>query len=520
MPGRGVVEMRDVPDWPTADPVAHRREATPDRTALVDVRSGEAWDYREYDRRVERLRGSPALEPGACIGVLLSARPAFALLPFAAMRAGASLVLLPTRETTPELAAKADRAEVDAVVCGASTEERAVDLSESTGIPVYSVDEPTGSAVERVRTNPVADGPDDRAPLDPDRTLLIAFTSGTAGEPKGVRLTADNLLASAQASAYRLGVSPGDRWLSPLAMYHVGGLAPAIRCALYGTAVVIDRGFDADRTPEVIEREDVTCLSLVPTMLRRLLDAGWHPPDVLRFVLLGGAPAPDSLLERATEASVTVCPTYGMTEAASQVTTASPDADPLAQGVGQPLVSAAVSVVGDDGKPVEPGETGEIVVDGPMVTPGYLDDDRTRTAFGPRGLATGDLGTCDREGYLRIVGRRGDRIVTGGENVDPDEVSRVLGAHSAVAAAAVVGLPDPEWGERVGALVVPAGEAPTPGTLRDHCEGRIAGFKHPKTIAFADALPRTASGTINRKAARERLEREGRDFANGSWDGS
>ncbi|MFC4988701.1 class I adenylate-forming enzyme family protein [Saliphagus infecundisoli] len=511
--------MRKTPDWPTTDPVAHRREATPNRTALTDA-AGESWDYREYDRRVETLRRSPALDPGARIAVLLPARPAFALLPFAAMRAGASLVLLPTRETVPELAAKAHRAGVDAVVCGDSTEETSVDLAESAGVPAYSVDEPTRATVEALTTGPVADGPRDRPPLEPDRTLLIAFTSGTGGEPKGVRLTAGNLLASAQASAYRLGVVPGDRWLSPLAMYHVGGLAPAIRCALYGTTVVIDRGFDADRTPEVIDREGVTCLSLVPTMLRRLLEAGWTPPDSLRFVLLGGAPAAPTLLERAGDADVTVCPTYGMTEAASQVATASPAEDPLAQGVGQPLYSASVSIVGHDGEPVAPGEVGEVVVDGPMVTPGYLDDDRTEEAFGPRGLATGDVGTRDAEGYLRIAGRRSDRIVTGGENVDPGEVSRVLEAHSAVAEAAVVGLADPEWSERVGALIVPRGEAPTSGELCEHYEDRLAGFKHPRTVVFADSLPRTASGTVDREAVRDRLESAGtrpeEEFGDGS----
>lgn len=513
--------MRETHDWPTTDPVAHRREATPDRTALVNV-AGGTWDYREYDHRVERLRRSPAFEPGARIGVLLSARPAFALLPFAGMRAGAILVLLPTRETTPELTAKAERATIDALICGDSTEGKALELAEEVGVPAYSVDEPGALAVERLRTSPVAGVPRDRSPIDRERTLLVAFTSGTGGEPKGVRLTAGNLLASAQASAFRLGIAPGDRWLSPLAMYHVGGLAPAIRSALYGTTVVIGRGFDADRTARVIEREDVTCLSLVPTMLRRLLEAGWTPPDALRFVLLGGAPASRSLVERATNAGVTVCPTYGMTEAASQVATVSPHADPTERPgtVGQPLYSASVAVVGDDGEPVEPGEVGEIVVDGPMVTPGYIEEDRTKGAFGPCGLATGDMGYRDREGYLRIANRRSDRIVTGGENVDPGEVSEVLEGHPVVAAAAVVGLSDAEWGERVGALVVPDGEAPALTELRAHCQDRLAGFKRPRTVAFADALPRTASGTVDRGAVRERLEREGRELADGSRDGS
>jgi O-succinylbenzoic acid--CoA ligase len=195
-----------------------------------------------------------------------------------------------------------------------------------------------------------------------------------------------------------------------------------------------------------------------------------------------------------------------MTETASQVATARPEevfADP--ETVGAPLVVSDVTVLDDDGHPLPAGERGELVVDGPTVTPGYLDDDRTAAAFGEHGLHTGDLGVRRADGTVRVVGRVDDMLVTGGENVHPSSVVDALEAHPDVAAAAVVGLDDPEWGDRVAALLVPAGDdldrEAVLGWLRD----RVASYAVPKTVAVADALPRTASGTVDRDAVRERL---------------
>ena len=254
-------------------------------------------------------------------------------------------------------------------------------------------------------------------------------------------------------------------------------------------------------------------------MCKRLLDAGWEPPESLRFVLLGGAPASSDLLERCLNAGVPVHPTYGMTETASQIATATPDDVRAHEGtVGQPLVNTDVTVVDEDGDPVPAGEPGELVVSGPTVTPGYLEPERTDAAFGERGLHTGDVGYRDENGRLWILNRRSDRIVTGGENVDPGEVLAVLREHPDVEDAAVIGLEDPEWGERVAALVVPADGDGAGGPLEydsilEHCDEHLAGFKRPKTIGVAERLPRTASGTVDREAARERLLEDGIDVA-------
>ncbi|MFD1564893.1 o-succinylbenzoate--CoA ligase [Haloarchaeobius amylolyticus] len=503
-------------DWPTRDPVAHRVAATPQRTALIDVATDTDWTFREYDRRVDRLAAaleSHALD-GERIGVLMNTRPVFATLFFAAMRTGTTVVALNVRETTGELAAKVARTDLTAIVCERETEMAAREVAaETDSVDVHSVDEPQRDgtcALEKADTSATSIEPVD---LERDDTQLVMFTSGTSGEPKAVRLTVGNLVASATASAFRLGVDLDDRWLCCLPMYHMGGLAPVVRSALYGTPVVIQRAFDPPTTARVLEDYSATGVSLVPTMCKRLLDAGWEPVDTLRFVLLGGAPASSELLERCRERDVPVCPTYGMTETASQIATALPEEVVAHEGtVGQPLLFTEVSVVDETGAPVEPGQQGELVVSGPTVTPGYLDDEHTDAAFDNRGLHTGDIGYRDADGRLWILNRRSDRIVTGGENVDPGEVVAALRDHPRVDDAAVVGLEDAEWGERVAALVVPAGdETLEPRTLLAHCDDHLAGFKQPKTIGIVDTLPRTASGTVDRDAVRERLLEDGID---------
>ncbi len=527
-------------EWPTRDLLSHRASTTPQRPGLIDDETDEAWSFREFDRRADRVasRFAPLAADGERIGVLMNTRPAFAPVFFAAMRTGSTVVPLNVRETAGELASKVERTAPGAIVCERATESTASEIAPDDAT-VLSVDDPiderTTPLLEQASDvgagGPTADDPSasiEPVSLAPDETALVMFTSGTSGEPKGVRLTIGNLVASATASAFRLGVDPDDRWLCCLPMYHMGGLAPVVRSVLYGTTVVLQRSFESSETARVLAASDCTGVSLVPTMCKRLLDEGWRPHDGLRFVLLGGAPARAELLERALDAGVPVYPTYGMTETASQIATATPDETRVHGGTaGQPLVCTDVAIVDDDGRRLEPGEAGEIVVSGPTVTPGYLDDDVTATAFGDRGLHTGDVGYRDEDGRLWVLNRRSDRIVTGGENVDPGEVVAALRKAPAVAEAAVVGLDDPEWGERVAALVVPAGDGTdersdedsprdvAPSGLLDHCADRLAGFKRPKTIAVVDSLPRTASGTVDRWAVRDRLREDGIDVAEG-----
>ncbi|MDY6765584.1 MAG: class I adenylate-forming enzyme family protein, partial [Halobacteria archaeon] len=230
-----------------------------------------------------------------------------------------------------------------------------------------------------------------------------------------------------------------------------------------------------------------------------------------RFVLLGGAPASEELIERCQERDIPVCPTYGMTETTSQVATALPHEAFSRKGtVGNPLMFTDVNIVDSEGNPVERGENGEIVVSGPTVTKGYYGDpEGTEEAFGPLGFHTGDVGYRDNDGYLWILNRLDDVIITGGEKVNPGEVTDVLLRHESVVDAAVVGVEDDEWGERVSALVVLRGKYDgadeTLEGIRRYCKRNLAGYKCPKQITRVDKLPRTDSGTVDRERAREIL---------------
>ena len=496
-----------------------RAEATPDRTALRSTDTGTEYSYRDLDETVtETARALTArTDDGSVrIGLALSSSPEFVVGLYAALRLGWEVVPLNTALTPWELGTQIDRVEPSLCLCERGTEQLTVEAA--AGATVLSVDEPTHQGTQSLFA---ASEPFDPVPPSFDDTVLILFTSGTTGEPKAVRLTAGNLAASAVASAFRLGVDPADRWLCCLPMYHMGGLAPAIRSVFYGTELLLQREFDATATANLIASEGVTGVSLVPTQLRRLLDGGVEPAE-LRTVLLGGAPASQSLLERASDAGLPVYPTYGLTETASQVTTARPAETEAYPGtVGQPLLGTTVRIVAD-GTPLDPGERGEIVVDGPTVTPGYLDGERSRAAFSEWGLHTGDVGYTDEDGRLWVLGRRDETIITGGELVAPAAVAEELRSVTGVADAAVAGVDDPEWGERVGAVLVAATDASSPTEVRqravEHCRERLAGYKRPKTVAVVEELPRTQSGTVDRDALRQLLRTAGstvtdRDFS-------
>ena len=510
-------------DW-----LSHRVAASPDDAALVRAEDGESWTYTDLDRLVSETAGRLAahgIESGDRLGVITPPYVGTVGLVHAAMRIGATFVPLGQDLTPRELSARIERADLSAVVCAEPTEDDALAAVDGIeGTPLFSVDDPTDATVTGVHE--VEPSPVDPPEWDRSDHLCILFTSGTTGTPKPVPLTAGNVYSSAVASAFRLGVDPGDRWLVSLSLHHMGGLAPVYRSALYGTTLVLREGFDAGGTADDIDTYDVTGVSLVPTMLKQMLDRRGTLSDTLRVVLLGGAPAPDELLERCRDYSIPVHPTYGMTESASQIATATPRQTRGRLGtVGRPLFGTEVTIVDEDGAPVADGETGEIVVDGPTVTPGYLerpsgDDDGAsaeldRSDFDRHGLHTGDVGRFDEDGYLYVLNRLDDRIITGGENVEPGEVSDVLRGFSAVEDVVVVGLDDEMWGERVAALLAVGdrtGEAVDEAALEAFARDRLTGFKIPKTITFVDELPRTVSGTVDREAVREVLRERGRDL--------
>jgi o-succinylbenzoate---CoA ligase len=315
-------------------------------------------------------------------------------------------------------------------------------------------------------------------PPEREEVALVMHTSGTTGRPKPVPLTYGNIRANARGLAQALGLTDDERWLSPLPLSHVGGLMVVLRSALMATtAVLAPPPFDVHATAALLRDGGITIASLVPAQLQRLLDAGAAPGPQLRRVLLGGGPMPRALLARARAAGFPVCPSYGLTQACSTVTVGEPGD---LETAGRPLPGVGVAI----------SEAGEIIVSGGTVN-----------ALGS--LRTGDLGRLDDQGRLVVTGRRGDVIITGGENVAPTEVEAVLAEHPGVGEAAVFARPHPLWGEAITALVVARdGAELSRAALRAHCLERLARFKVPKAFELVSELPRTESGKVRRAELR------------------
>jgi O-succinylbenzoic acid--CoA ligase len=329
-----------------------------------------------------------------------------------------------------------------------------------------------------------------------DAPAVVIHTSGTTSSPRPIELSYGNLLWSALGSAVALGLDPDERWLCTLPVSHVGGLSILVRSAIYATTAVVHERFDTERVLRALGEEEITLVSVVATTLARLLDAGLSDPPRLRCALTGGGPVPAALVERARAAGVAVSLTYGLTEASSQVTTTpAPEARGSGLAAGAPLFCTKVGI--ESSEELAPG-VGEILVRGPTVA---------RSGLAPDGwLHTGDLGSLDEHGRLTVTGRRSETIVSGGENVSPVEVEAALESHPQVLEAAVLGVPDAEWGEAVTALVVPrAGESVAAEALRAHCALTLAPYKVPKRVTLvAGPLPRTPSGKLLRRELKQR----------------
>ena len=418
---------------------------------------GAPTSYAELEQLAARAaRRLAALGAGAGDRVATTLPPGldFAVLVHALPKLGAALVPVSTR---------------------LSTAERRWAL-EHSGARLVVEEPPEGAEAEvALRTAAV--------PADPQTVL---YTSGTTARPRAVVLSHGNHEASALASAWNLGVAPDDRWLCVLPLFHVGGLAILLRSAIYATTAVIHERFEAERVADALAAGEATLVSLVPTMLRRLVAAGLESAPALRAALLGGAPVPRDLLEWSAVHDLPVLQTYGMTETASQVATLSAvEALRRSGSTGRPLPGVELRIAAEGGGKGE----GEILVRGPMVSAGALGADGW--------LHTGDRGRLEPDGFLVVEGRLKETIVSGGENVSPAEVEETLLAHPAVADAVVVGRPDPEWGETVVAFVVAAAEVGEEELVR-HCRARLAAFKVPRELRFVAELPRTPSGKLQR----------------------
>ncbi len=508
-----------------------RARTSGERPALFAA--GRMIDYRELASRVNQTeRGLRALGVGAgdVVAVLLESGLAFAEIAHAVAQRGAVLLPLNARLTPREIAFQLDEsgarvlvhdrgalAELAARSASRLDASRAPDRVEvdASGAPALGSGREMRSAgtarlrdadaAQRTDVDPARGRDADlarRPDIDPARPLALVYTSGTTGSPKGATLSHRNLFWNAIGSAMHLGLRAEDRWLACMPLYHVGGLSILLRSALCGSSAIVHERFDPEAVDRALDEDGVTLVSWVPTMLERVLAArgARRAPPSLRCVLLGGGPAPPSLLERARSLGFPIAASYGLTEASSQVATQLPTLEPGAGAAAlRPIFGMQLDTVDDDGKPVR-GCAGQILVRGAAVMEGYWNrPEETARALRGGWLHTGDVGVLDAAGALEVLDRCCDLIISGGENVYPSEVEAVLLEHPAVIEAAVAGRADPDFGRRpIAWLVAARGLRPDPAEIRRFCAERLAGYKIPAAFRFVERLPRNAAGKLLR----------------------
>jgi len=444
------------------DLLAIAAETHPERPAVVF--EGVAMSYSELDAAASGFAASLAalgVSSGDRVGLWSANSPDAVIALWGIPRAECTAVPLNTRLPAVQAQGLCRLATVELVL----TDDPSIQLGTRTADLATL---PSGP--------PLADAqPDGQAPL-------IVFTSGSRGGPKGVLLTSSNLEASAKASGLHIGNDENDRWLVALPLFHVGAIAVLWRAAMTGGAVALERSFDPGRVGEMLGPE-ATVASLVPTMLRRLLDAYPGRFDGVRAVLVGGGPVDMELLARAVTTGLPAVATYGMTEMASQIAT-------------QPLGSEPESGLRLlQGVELRIGATQQIEVKGPMLSPGYVGE---ATRDPNDWFSTGDRGVLDDDGALSMLGRADDVILSGGENVDPEVVEQALIGHPAVKDAGVFGVPDEEWGRLVVAAVVRGDQEVSAEELEDFSRERLAGFQIPRRWMFVPELPRDQLGKLQR----------------------
>jgi O-succinylbenzoic acid--CoA ligase len=484
------------------------------RPAHLAVQCGQAhWSFAELDRQATRLArqlASAGMREGHRVALLAANSLSYVAFVHALTRLGAILVPLNLRLTLEELCWQVRDVHASRLVYDADNASLAGEIGRALPqLPLATL--ASGSMQDETV---LSDLPEKDVPLrtliDPGAPQAILYTSGTTGQPKGAIITYGMQWWNAVGSALNLGHSPDDRWLACLPLFHIGGLSILMRSVIYGISVMLYKKFDPVIINQALFEEKITIISVVAVMLQRMLAAldsdgeagkGATYPATLRCVLLGGGPVPRPLLEECLLRDIPVVQTYGLTEACSQAVTLSPeDAKRKPASAGRPLLPVQLRIM-DDNRPAAPGEPGEIFLQGPTITPGYAGKaEATAQAFHDGWFATGDIGYLDKDGYLYVLDRRADLIISGGENVYPAEIESVLLSHPAVEGVGVCGQADPQWGQSpVAFVVLKAGSTVSAQELANYAAQKLARYKQPKAIYFAGQLPRTSSGKLIRR---------------------
>lgn len=341
--------------------------------------------------------------------------------------------------------------------------------------------------------------------IDVNQTAIILFTSGSAGKPKAVELTFSNLISSAVIGNKFLNQTTNNRWLASLPFYHIGGFSILFRVLMFGTKIIMPENLKVHSIIQSIIQHKPTLISLVSSQMSEILKCSIHPISELRHILLGGGFIDTKLMREAIDKGWNVCKVYGSTETSSFVTVLGIEEFKNKPGsVGKPIPPNEIFILDEFGSKLLPNKEGEIVVRSPAVMKGYFNNNElTKQKLKDGFYFTGDIGFLDDDGYLHVVNRRSDLIVTGGENVNPLEVEDAIQKFPKVKEVCVFGVDDEKWGQKiVAAIVTQTNQKLTLEELKDFLKENIASFKIPKAIHFVDELPKTELGKVKREEVR------------------
>ncbi len=500
----------------------------PDRTAIVF--EGRRFTYQELQERVNRLANALAdlgVGRGDRVATMQVNCNQIVETYFAAAKLDAIFAPLNFRARGDELSHMLNSAEPTVFIVGGRYVDLARSIRDQVVPPNYIV-----SLEERVGgewlfyEDLIDSSPSEEMHFpegDDEDTTILMFTAGTTGVPKGVMLTHQSFTSYLLANVTPPDPDLEERNLLSVPLYHIAGMQAVMAATYGGRTLIVMRQFEPLEWMELAQGEQANRAMMVPTMLKQLMDhPRFHSYDLssLEVITYGAAPMPLEVIKRAIQEfpKARFINAFGQTETASTITMLPPEDHVLAgapeeverklkrlTSIGKPLDDVEISIVDEDGQPVPMGEVGEIVASGPRIMKGYWkQEEATGSAIRGGRLYTGDLGYQDEDGYIYLAGRAKDFIKRGGEMVSPEEVERVLMSHPAVEDAAVIGVPDLDWGERVRAVVVrKGGSAVSAEELIDHCHQRLASFKRPESVVFVEELPRNPLGKVLKRMLRE-----------------
>ncbi|MGV9298822.1 acyl-CoA synthetase [Amycolatopsis sp. NPDC003676] len=480
--------------------IARRSTVTPEAVALVAAETGERITYAELEHRVARraaaLRGL-GVRKGDRVALLGLNSTGYLETLFAVAWLGAITLPINFRLAAAEVEYLLEDARPVVVVHDDTFAALAKEAADGRALVNNS------ELLQEDRVEPEPTGADDVA--------VLMYTSGTTGRPKGAMLTHGNLEANAiNVLTSGEGLLPSDITLTVAPLFHIGGLALFTLPLLYaGGTVVVAGKFDPQQTLALIQREKVTVHFMVPAMwaaMTQVPDFDSYDLSRLRYLLCGGAPCPLPVIEFYEGKGLTFVEGFGMTELSpAALVLESAFVRSHAGSVGRPFLHVEARIVDERDDDVPTGTVGELVLRGPNVFAGYwgLPEASAETMRGGW-FHSGDLARCDADGFVTLVDRKKDMIISGGENVYPIEVEQVLHRHPGIADVAVIGAPDPRWGETVIAVVVPADDSLDGDAVIAYCRERIAAFKCPRRVEVVDELPRNATGKLLKRELRAR----------------